>query len=104
IEEVATPEGFRRDPKLVWSFYNARRANVARVKPNPGHYALAALEKRFGDRFTLVTQNVDGLHRAAGSQRVLEVHGSLYRTRCLGCDEVRDRGLEALSNTPLCEC
>lgn len=104
IEDVASPEGFRRDPRLVWQFYNARRANVKTVKPNPGHLALAALEQRWGDRFTLVTQNVDGLHRAAGSRNLLEVHGSLYRTLCLGCDEVMDRGLEPLGETPLCEC
>jgi NAD-dependent deacetylase len=104
IEDVASPEGFHRDPQLVWNFYNARRANVKTVKPNPGHVALAALEARWGDRFTLVTQNVDGLHRAAGNRNVLELHGSLYRTLCLGCDEVKDRGLEPLGNRPLCEC
>ncbi len=104
IEDVASPEGFVRDPLLVWQFYNLRRANVTTVKPNPGHFALRDMESRWGDHFTLVTQNVDGLHRAAGSKNLLEVHGSLYRTRCLGCDEVRDRGLEALGNAPLCEC
>jgi len=104
IEDVASPEGFRRDPRLVWQFYNARRANVKTVKPNPGHLALAALEARWGDHFTLVTQNVDGLHRAAGSRNVLELHGSLYRTLCLGCDEVKDRGLEPLPDLPQCEC
>src|SRR5215470_7929195 len=62
VEDVASPEGWDRDPALVWQFYNARRANVATVKPNPGHYALAEMEKRWGDRFCLVTQNVDGLH------------------------------------------
>jgi NAD-dependent deacetylase len=104
IEDVASPEGFRRDPVLVWQFYNARRANAAAVRPNPGHHALVALEARWGDRFTLVTQNVDGLHRAAGSRNVLEIHGSLYRTRCLGCGEVRDRGLGPLGDAPRCEC
>lgn len=104
IEDVASPEGFERDPILVWQFYNARRVNVQNVKPNPGHFALARLEERWGDRFTLVTQNVDGLHRAAGNLNVLEIHGSLQRTRCLGCDEVADRGLEPLGDTPLCEC
>src|SRR5438270_12609198 len=66
IEDVATPAGFRRDPDLVWRFYNARRANVGTVKPNPGHLALAAMERRWGDGFTLITQTVDGLHLAAG--------------------------------------
>jgi NAD-dependent deacetylase len=102
IEDVATPDGFARDPALVWAFYNARRENVAKVKPNPGHYALAKLEERWGDRFTLATQNVDGLHRAAGSKNVLEVHGSLYRTRCLGCGTVANRGLEPLGPAPAC--
>src|SRR5438445_12890760 len=66
VEDVATPEAFRRDPALVWRFYNARRANLRSVGPNPGHRALAALEdRRGGDRFALITQNIDGLHRAA---------------------------------------
>jgi NAD-dependent deacetylase len=104
IEDVASPEGFVRDPGLVWNFYNARRANVKTVQPNPGHVALAELEHRWGDRFTLVTQNVDGLHRAAGSRNLLEIHGSLHRTRCLDCEEVKDRGLEPLASLPLCEC
>jgi NAD-dependent deacetylase len=104
IEEVATPFGFQRDPQLVWDFYNARRANVRTVKPNAGHFALVRLEERFGDRFTLVTQNVDGLHRAAGSKNLFEIHGSLYRTRCTGCFEVKERGLDALAKLPHCEC
>jgi NAD-dependent deacetylase len=100
IEDVATPEGFRRDPKLVWSFYNARRANVTTVKPNAGHYALAAMESHFD--LTLATQNVDGLHAEAGSRNVIELHGSLRRTRCLGCGIIEDRGLEPLGEEPLC--
>ncbi len=102
IEDVASPEGFKRDPELVWQFYNARRANVATVKPNPGHHALVKLEGLWGDRFTLVTQNVDGLHRAAGSRNVLELHGSLRRTRCLSCHMIDDRGLEPLGDFPEC--
>lgn len=104
IEDVATPSGFARDPDLVWKFYNARRANVARVQPNPGHFALVKLEDRWGDRVTVVTQNVDGLHRAAGTKNLLEIHGSLYRTRCTRCEEVADRGLEPLAPLPHCEC
>ncbi|HVK16292.1 MAG TPA: Sir2 family NAD-dependent protein deacetylase, partial [Fimbriiglobus sp.] len=72
---------------------------------NPGHHALVRLEARWGDRFTLVTQNVDGLHRVAGTKNLLEIHGSLYRTRCTGCAEVADRGLEPLGEMPTCpEC
>jgi NAD-dependent protein deacetylase/lipoamidase len=103
IEDVASPDGFDRDPRLVWNFYNARRANVARVRPNPGHLALADLERRFGNRFTLATQNVDGLHQAAGCRNVLEVHGSLRRTRCTGCGTIKDRALDALPALPECE-
>ena len=102
IEDVATPAGFQRDPGVVWKFYNERRANVAKVKPNKGHETLAKLEKRWGDNFTLVTQNVDGLHQAAGSVRVLEIHGSLYRTRCTGCRQIEHRGLEPLGELPEC--
>ena len=106
VEDVATPRAFRRDPALVWRFYNMRRANLASVRPNPGHEALVDLERRLGpDAFTLVTQNVDGLHRAAGSRNVLEIHGTLRRVRCSGCDAVEDRGTEALADLPHCtEC
>ncbi len=102
IEDVATPEGFTRNPNLVWAFYNARRANVQAVQPNPGHHAIAKLESHWGSAFTLVTQNVDGLHRVAGNRNVLELHGSLRRTRCLRCDQIADRGLEPLSASPEC--
>ena len=85
VEDVATPGAFARDPALVWSFYAARRSAAAAAEPNAAHRALAACEERLGDRFLLVTQNVDGLHARAGSRRVLEIHGSLWRTRCSGC-------------------
>ncbi len=103
VEDVATPSAFRRDPELVWRFYNARRANLRQARPNPGHRALAALEDRFGERFTLATQNVDGLHRDAGSRRLLELHGSLRRVRCTGCDRVEERGTEPLPDLPRCD-
>jgi NAD-dependent deacetylase len=103
VEEVATPHAFRRDPGLVWRFYNARRANLAKVQPNPGHQALADLEDRLGeDRFTLITQNVDGLHRAAGSKNILELHGSLLRVRCSGCGQIEERGTTPLPDLPRC--
>jgi NAD-dependent deacetylase len=84
VEELASPEGFARDPKLVWTWYNERLAAHARTEPNAGHRALAALEPRFAD-FTLVTQNVDSLHVRAGSHNVLELHGHLREARCTGC-------------------
>lgn len=86
VEDVATPEGFARDPGLVWRFYSGRREQAKAVEPNAGHRALAEMERRLGERFLLVTQNVDGLHQRAGSQRVIEIHGSLFRTKCSGCD------------------
>lgn len=80
-EELATPDAFRSNPKLVWEWYTWRRSLLATAQPNAGHHALVELERRLPD-FTLVTQNVDGLHRQAGSQRVIELHGNIARTRC----------------------
>ena len=80
-EELATPQAFARDPKLVWEWYDWRRQLIDKVEPNPGHYALARLEEKCND-FWLITQNVDGLHLKAGSQRMLELHGNIWRVRC----------------------
>lgn len=80
-EDLATPRAFRRNPKLVWEWYAWRRRFVAEAKPNPGHLALAELEKRFA-AFHLITQNVDGLHQRAGSRNVMELHGNITRTKC----------------------
>ena len=80
-EDLATPEAFQRNPRLVWEWYAWRREFVARVNPNPGHAALAEMERRVA-HFTLVTQNVDGLHHRAGSRRVIELHGNITRTKC----------------------
>lgn len=85
FEDVASPSAFRRNPALVWQFYSERRAGVLEAQPNAGHHAIAALEAKLGDRFLLATQNVDGLHGRAGSQRVLEIHGNLLKTRCAAC-------------------
>lgn len=80
-ENLATPEAFARDPALVWDWYVWRRQLVSAVTPNPAHHALTRLETLVGE-FTLVTQNVDGLHRRAGSRRLITLHGDLFRTRC----------------------
>ena len=83
--ELATPEAFQRNPKLVWEWYTWRRELVSRAQPNSGHIALAQIESRLtqnGLRFTLVTQNVDGLHQLAGSRNVIELHGNIHRTKC----------------------
>ncbi len=80
-QELATPEAFARDPRLVWEWYEWRRGLVAAAEPNPGHEALAKLEERV-PAFTLVTQNVDGLHARAGSRAVIELHGNITRSKC----------------------
>jgi NAD-dependent deacetylase len=83
-EDLATSEAFFRDPKLVWQWYNWRRGLVAHAQPNPGHYALADLE-RTSKEFTLITQNVDDLHEQAGSRNVVKLHGDIWQVRCLAC-------------------
>ncbi len=80
-EELATPEAFRRNPRLVWDWYAWRRELVAKVNPNPGHLALVELEKLV-PQLTLVTQNVDSLHQRAGSSNVIELHGNISRIIC----------------------
>lgn len=104
LEKVATPEGFEEDPRLVWRFYSERRRTAKTVRPNPGHVALADAEGRMGDRFLLVTQNVDGLHRRAGSVRLIEIHGNLFETRCSRCrrDPFSDEGVY-FGDPPCCE-
>jgi NAD-dependent deacetylase len=85
-EDLATPQAFARDPKLVWEWYDWRRQLIAKAEPNAGHFAIA--------KFTVVTQNVDGLHQRAGSRNVLEIHGSIWEVRCVQC------GSESLDNRP----
>ncbi|MEO8448365.1 MAG: NAD-dependent deacylase [Gemmatimonadota bacterium] len=87
VEDLATPEAFARNPGLVWRWYRARRHTIAEARPNPGHYALAAMQARV-PHFALITQNVDGLHERAGSTDVIELHGSIARVKCSGCDQV----------------
>ncbi len=86
IEDVATPEGFARDPALVHGFYNARRAQAAQATPNDAHHALARLQRIFPGEVIVITQNVDGLHEAAGSQAVMHMHGILSGALCSNCD------------------
>jgi NAD-dependent deacetylase len=103
-EDLATPEAFANDPRLVWEWYDWRRQTIAPAKPNLGHYALVTLEKRAPD-LTLITQNVDGLHPSAGSRNLLEVHGNLWRTRCLSCGDVRENRETPLARIPpRCPC
>jgi NAD-dependent deacetylase len=83
-EELATPEAFRRNPLLVWEFYKWRMKLILKAKPNPAHYSLAELERR-GIIKAVITQNVDDLHREAGSMNVVELHGNIFRVRCTSC-------------------
>lgn len=87
VEEVATPEAFERNPKLVYAFYDARRARAEEVEPNSAHKALARLDAEWPGQLLIVTQNVDGLHERAGTKRLLHMHGELNSGWCLACDE-----------------
>lgn len=100
-EELATPEAFERDPKLVWQWYEWRRELVRQSQPNPGHYALAELARRV-PRLTLVTQNVDGLHQRAGSSDAIEYHGNILRDRCTREAAVASRADWSASGLPEC--
>ena len=87
VEDVATPEAFRRDPALVHQFYDARRARLGEVEPNEAHHALARLDAEWRGQLLIVTQNVDDLHERAGAKRLLHMHGELARGWCLACDD-----------------
>ena len=101
VEDVATPEGFARNPDLVLGFYDMRREALAKVEPNPAHIALARLELEFRGELLLVTQNVDDLHERGGSARVLHMHGELNSALCTSC-ETRSKWLEAMLDRPPC--
>jgi len=104
VEEVATPQAFSRDPECVWRFYNARRAALKTVEPNAAHHALVALERYLKDgNFTLVTQNVDDLHKRAGSISLLTMHGELLKIRCTECGNLQENP-EDLDDLPRCSC
>lgn len=101
-EELATFEAFQKNPQLVWEWYQHRREIINKIKPNPGHHAIAELGKLV-DEFYLITQNVDGLHRLAGSDNVIELHGDIKRNRCLSCGKM-NYDEEFVQFPPLCEC
>ena len=105
VEDVATPEGFERDPELVQRFYNERRAQLLSdaIQPNKAHLALADLEQGFDGRFLLVTQNIDNLHERAGSQNVIHMHGELLKMRCSFSEQVFDITAD-ITTDALCPC
>jgi NAD-dependent deacetylase len=105
VEEVATPEAWGADPALVWRFYSGRRRDAMAAEPNAGHRALADVERKMGDRLFVCTQNVDDLHERAGLSNVHHMHGSLFESRCVRCEEpFMDRRLyEDAGALPVCE-
>ncbi len=103
FEDLATPQGFARDPKFVWQWYEERRRGVAAAQPNAGHEALAAIERR-ATEFTLITQNVDGLHDLAGSKNIIKLHGDIWVVRCMACGVERTLRAELNDLPPSCTC
>jgi NAD-dependent deacetylase len=103
-EELANVDAFLRNPDLVWGWYQHRREIISDVEPNPGHHALAQMEKRISD-FTLVTQNIDGLHRRSGSENILELHGNIQRNKCIKCNRMYEELPDETSDkVPECDC
>jgi NAD-dependent deacetylase len=103
-EELATFDAFMANPELVWEWYEYRRKIITDIKPNPGHHALVDFQKHF-DKFDLITQNVDGLHHQAGSERVIELHGNIRRNKCIQCGKKYETLEETLEGTPpKCPC
>ncbi|MCE5243794.1 MAG: NAD-dependent deacylase [Desulfobacteraceae bacterium] len=100
--DLATPEAFARDPKLVWEFYNWRRELLEPLRPNAAHLSLAKLENRLSS-FVLITQNIDGLHQMAGSRNVLELHGNIWKVRCTACGRLTEDRRVPLPLLPTCE-
>ncbi|MCL5611644.1 MAG: NAD-dependent deacylase [Chloroflexi bacterium] len=100
-EDLASPEAFARDPKLVWDWYAWRRETIKEVRPNPGHYALVEMARRIS-QFTLITQNVDGLHVMAGSPQVIELHGNIQQVRCSECEQFVEEWNDDGMDVPRC--
>lgn len=101
-EDLATPEAFERDPRLVWEWYSWRRELIAATQPNDAHKALAELERR-SSKFWLITQNVDGLHRDAGSRKLSEIHGNIWTVRCTRCGVTEENRDLPIAILPACQ-
>jgi NAD-dependent deacetylase len=107
IEEVASPEAWHRDPRLVWEFYSMRRRVASAAKPNPAHYAITKLEQYLQERLFICAQNVDSLHEQAGSRNVVHMHGELFKSRCDSCTRppFEDTKLyDPPAKLPRCDC
>ncbi len=102
-QELASVNGFMRNPELVWEWYQYRRQLMRQVEPNPGHYAIADMEKQF-PRVVLITQNIDGLHARAGSSGILELHGNIARNKCLDCGLPFSEEIDLRNDLPRCSC
>lgn len=102
-EELASVDGFMKNPRLVWEWYRYRRELMSKVEPNPGHRAIAEFEKHYPEMI-LITQNVDGLHARAGSTAILELHGNISRNKCLKCGRPFEKEINLDEGLPLCEC
>lgn len=104
-QDLATPDAFSNNPALVWEWYRWRQDLIMKAQPNAAHYALVELEDRFDD-FLLLTQNVDNLHRRAGSRKVLEIHGNIFRTKCSRCGmkAAFDTSQSPSNELPTCGC
>jgi NAD-dependent deacetylase len=100
--KLATINAFYENPKLVWEWYNERRGNIFQAQPNPGHNAIAELEKYA--QVMVLTQNIDGLHKKAGSSNILELHGSIVKIKCSVCDYNEEILTEILDFPPICKC
>ena len=103
-EELANVDAFIRNPELVWEWYAYRQNIISSVKPNPGHVALAFLERQWPDMW-IITQNVDGLHRRAGNRQILELHGNILNSRCMECDKKSETlQFDGQGEIPRCDC
>lgn len=102
-EELASFNAFIKNPKLVWEWYNYRRKIVHEAQPNPAHLTIAEMQNHFKD-VTVVTQNVDNLHRRAGSNKVFELHGNIERNFCINCKKFHNEELDFSTGVPKCEC
>lgn len=101
-EELATPYAFRANPQLVWEWYEWRREIIRKALPNSAHYTIVKIEQVVKN-FLLITQNVDNLHRVAGSQKIIELHGNMFRNRCSSCGKIY-QGIGPTPHPPQCEC